>query len=189
MKLIEKLDILSLLFSKPDDFIKERIKDKSLGEMLEMAFPQISFSEFLDDNYTKTLLEKIDKDYLYLFVGVSKPLASPYESSYYRKEARLMDKPARDIIRVMKKWGLELEENYKDLPDHIVSKLALNSFLLNYKEEVDEELLKKEIDKDLKKLNKDLGWISEFRKKIQENEEVVFYSKLAKALEDTMREI
>lgn len=189
MKLAEKLDILSLLFSKPDDFLKERIKDGSLGEMLETAFPEMSFEEFKDESYKKTLEEKIDKDYLYLFVGVSKPLASPYESSYYRKDSRLMDRPARDMIKLMKKWGLAFEEDYKDLPDHLAAKLGVLSILLKHKEEVEEEILKAEIDKDIKSITKDMAWLETFKERIEENEEVIFYSKIAQATIDTLKEV
>ncbi|MDO5028110.1 MAG: molecular chaperone TorD family protein [Bacillota bacterium] len=189
MKTKEKLDLLSLLFSRPDEFIKERIKDGSLGEMLETAFPQLSFSEFKDPAYRKNLEEKISKDYLYLFVGVSKPLASPYESSYYKKDSRLMDKPARDMIKLMKKWGLEFDQAYKDLPDHIGAKLAVIATLLDHKDQVQEEVLKAEIDKDIKEITKNMTWLESFKEKISANEEVVFYSKLSQAIIDSLKEI
>lgn len=189
MKLQEKLDILSLLYSKPDDFIKEKIIEGSLGEMLSTAFPHLSFEEFREEAYRKKLVEKISKDYLYLFVGVSSPLASPYESSYYRKDSHLMEKPARDIIKLMKKWGLEFEEDYKDLPDHIKAKLAILSLLLDHKENVQEEILKIEINKDIKTLTKDITWLETFKEKIKAGEEITFYSKIAQATIDTLKEL
>lgn len=189
MNLKEKIDILTLLFSKPNDFIKERIKDKTMGEMLETAFPTISFDEFFNEEFIKETLDKIEKDYTYLFIGASSPLASPYESSYYRKESRLMDKPARDHIKLMIKWGLELEEDFNDLPDHIVSKLSIISVLLEHKENVEEVELKREIDKDIENITKDLTWIEKFVEKIEKNEEGKFYSKIGKALINTLGEI
>lgn len=189
MKLKEKLDILSLLYSRPDDFIKEKILDGSLGEMLETAFPLTSFEEFKDESYRKSLEEKISKDYLYLFVGVSSPLASPYESSYYRKDSHLMEKPARDMIKIMKKWGLDFEEDYKDLPDHIRAKLAVISLLLDHKDRVQEDVLKAEIDKDIKMLTKNMTWLEVFKEKISAGEEISFYSKIAQATIDTLKEL
>lgn len=189
MKLQEKLNILSLLYARPDDFIKEKIADGSLGEMLEMAFPKRSFEEFKDESYRKTLEEKISKDYLYLFVGVSSPLASPYESSYYRKDSHLMEKPARDMIRIMKKWGLDFEDDYKDLPDHIRAKLAVIALLLDHRDKVEEEILKAEIDKDIKMLTKNMAWLEVFKEKILAGEEVSFYSKIAQATIDTLKEL
>lgn len=189
MNLIEKIEILGLLFSKPDSFIKEKIENKQMGEMLSLAFPQISFKEFSNENFIKNVLENIDRDYLYLFVGVSKPLASPYESSYYRKNSRLMDEPARRNIKLMKKWGLELDEDYKDLPDHISANLFIVSTLLEFRKDVEEEILKEEVYKDIKSVIKNLEWIRIFREKIIENEEAKFYSKIALALEETLKEI
>ena len=39
----EKIDILTLLFSKPDGFIKDRIIEGNMGEMLETAFPNFKW--------------------------------------------------------------------------------------------------------------------------------------------------
>lgn len=189
MNITEKIEVLSLLFSKPNSFIKETIENKQMGEMLTKAFPQISFGEFSDEKFIKNVLDKIEKDYLYLFVGVSTPLASPYESSYYRKDSRLMDEPARRNIKLMNKWGLELDECYHDLPDHISASLLLISTLLEHRENVEEEILKEVIDKDIKSILKDLDWIEKFRENIKENEESGFYSKIALALEETLKEI
>lgn len=189
IKLAEKVDVLALLFSKPNDFIIERIKDKTMREMLETAFPKFSWEDFSNEDFIENIVEKIERDYLYLFVGVSKPLASPYESSYFRKEPRLMDKPARKHIKLMEKWGLELDESFKDLPDHIVAKLSIISVLLRHKEEVDEEVLKAEIDKDIRAISQDLTWIENFKENIKENEEGHFYSKIAEALYDTLKDL
>ena len=100
-----------------------------------------------------------------------------------------MDKPARDQIKLMIKWGLELEEDFNDLPDHIVSKLSIISVLLEHKENVEEVELKREIDKDIENITKDLTWIEKFVEKIEKNEEGKFYSKIGKALINTLGEI
>lgn len=185
----EKIDILTLLFSKPDGFIKDRIIEGNMGEMLETAFPNFKWEDFSDGEFNKNAAEKIEKDYLYLFIGVSSPLASPYASSYYRKKSRLMDKPARDNIRLMKKWGLEMEESYKDLPDHILTTLNIISVLLEHKDNVEEEVLKKEISEDIYNTIKNMEWIEIFRERIAENEEAKVYSKFTDALIETFQEM
>lgn len=185
----EKIDILTLLFSKPDGFIKDRIIEGNMGEMLETAFPNFKWEDFSDEEFNKNAAEKIEKDYLYLFIGVSSPLASPYASSYYRKKSRLMDKPARDNIRLMKKWGLEMEESYKDLPDHILTTLNIISVLLEHKDNVEEEVLKKEISEDIYNTIKNMEWLEIFRERIAENEEAKVYSKFTDALIETFQEM
>lgn len=187
--LLEKIDLLILLLSKPEDFLIDRIKDNSLEEMLTGAFPQISFENLKNEEQKEEIIKKIEKDHLYLFVGASKPLASPYESSYFRKESRLMDKPAKDHLKIMNKWGLTKDAEYKDLPDHILSKLNIISILLNHKEKVKEKELKLEIQKDIKELLKNETWTEEFVEKIKENEEVEFYSKIGEALNLTFEEL
>lgn len=185
----EKIDILTLLFSKPDGFIKDRIIEGNMGEMLETAFPNFKWEDFSDEEFNKNAAEKIEKDYLYLFIGVSSPLASPYASSYYRKKSRLMDKPARDNIRLMKKWGLEMEESYKDLPDHILTTLNIISVLLEHKDNVEEEVLKREISEDIYNTIKNMEWLEIFRERIAENEEAKVYSKFTDALIETFQEM
>lgn len=185
----EKIDILTLLFSKPDEFIKDRIIEGNMGEMLETAFPNFKWEDFSDAEFNKNAAEKIERDYLYLFIGVSNPLASPYASSYYRKESRLMDKPARDNIKLMKKWGLEMEEDYKDLPDHILTTLNIVSVLLEHRENVEEEVLKREISQDIYNTIKNMEWLNTFKENILEHEEAKVYSKFTDALIETFQEM
>lgn len=89
----------------------------------------------------------------------------------------------------MKKWGLEPEEEYKDLPDHILATLNIVSVLLEHKENVQEEILKREIEEDIYKTIKNTKWIEEFKKNISENEEGKVYSKFAEALLETFQEM
>ena len=100
-----------------------------------------------------------------------------------------MDKPARDNIRLMKKWGLEMEESYKDLPDHILTTLNIISVLLEHKDNVEEEVLKKEISEDIYNTIKNMEWLEIFRERIAENEEAKVYSKFTDALIETFQEM
>lgn len=185
----EKIDILTLLFAKPDGFLQARLIEGNMGEMLETAFPNFKWDDYADPEFTKNAADRIAKDYLYLFIGVSKPLASPYASSYYRERARLMDKPARDNIRLMKKWGLEVEENYKDLPDHILTTLNILAVLIEHRENVQEEVLKQELSVDIYNTVKDMDWLETFRDRIAQHEEAKVYSKFTDALIETFKEI
>ena len=116
-------------------------------------------------------------------------MASPYASSYYRKESRLMDIPARDNIKLMKKWGLEMEEDYKDLPDHILTTLNIVSVLLEHRENVEEEVLKREISQDIYNTIKNMEWLNTFKENILEHEEAKVYSKFTDALIETFQEM
>lgn len=184
----EKIDILAFLLSKPDEFLKERIKDRSVVEMLKTAFPNFYFDEF-DDEFLENLYNNIDSEYLYLFVGVSKPLASPYVSSYYREKSHLMDEPAKNVIAIMKKWGIKPYDSYKDLPDHIVSILALLSILENHLGDVEEPELKAEIKKDIDSIVRELDFLDRFLENIKREEKTGFYSKIVEILIETIGEM
>lgn len=189
MKIQEKIDILSILFQRPDEFVIDNINNGNLREMLGMAFPLFDLHELESSEYREELVNTIKKDYLYLFIGVSKPLASPYQSSYYRKHSRLMDKPAGRIIQIMKKWQIEVDESYRDLPDHIVNILNLLSILLNYREENTDPIIERELKEDIKTIVEDEEWLIRFRDNIKESEDVRFYSILADMLIEVMGQV
>lgn len=190
-EIIERVELLSLLFSKPKDFIKDSILDGEMKEVLVEAFPSFSWDEFDDEEYRKKVYERLDKDYLYLFIGVSNPLASPYHSSYIKPadRSRLMDKPARRNIRLMKKWGMEKVEDEKELPDHIAFTLNIVGELLRHYNRVEEDVLKREIKSDVTTIIEDRQWLEKFKEKIKENEETGFYGKLVDPLIKTFEEI
>lgn len=190
-EIIDRVELLSLLFSKPKDFIKENILEGDMEKVLNSSFPGYDWEDFGNEEFQKKTSERIDKDYLYLFIGVSSPLASPYHSSYYRKgkRSRLMDEPARKNIRIMKKWGLEPKEGEKELPDHIAFTLNIMGELLRHYNRVEEEVLKRELKEDISSIIEDRDWLYTFKEKILENEETGFYGKLVDPLLDTYEEI
>lgn len=177
MKQVEKLEVLGLLLSKPDDFLITSIRENKLAEVLATVFPSEDWSRFSQGKYTQELLEYIARDYLYLFVGVSKPLASPYMSSYYRANSRLMDVPARNMLALMKKWGIEVDDEYRDLPDHFATVISLMSTLIKISFELEEEVLKAELTGDIEKLADDAcEFLPKVIEKASEFEKVKYYS-------------
>lgn len=188
---IDRVELLSLLFSKPKDFIKDSVLEGDMTKVLEESFPKFDWKDFRDKDFRKKVYDRLDKDYLYLFIGVSSPLASPYHSSYFRegKRSRLMDEPARKNIRIMKKWGLEPKEGEKELPDHIAFTLNIVGELLRHYNRVEEDVLKSELKEDILSIIEDRDWIYTFKDKILENEETGFYGKLVDPLLKTYEEI
>lgn len=167
-----KLKILSLLMDKPKGFILEQVEKKQIEGVLKDLCIKIDLTNLEENNS-----EGIVHDYTYLFVGASAPLASPYASSYYRKDSRLMDKPARDIIRLMKKWGVEMSDDTGELPDHLKVILSFLGELYILRSKTTKSLLVDEIEKDIKSLEEIIdGFIYKMKEKVKENQTVIFYS-------------
>ena len=189
-KRIERLEILNVLLSKPDDFIKSNISENKLIEVLNEVFPEKNWEYFNESEFKDNILENISRDYLYLFVGVSKPLASPYMSSYYRANSRLMDMPAREILALMKKWGIEKDSEYKDLPDHFLTIINLMSVLLSSSLELEEELLIDDINDDIRELaGKTYDYLPKVIEKVVEHERANYYSVFLQLLMDEMENL
>lgn len=177
IKLGEQVDFLTVLLSEPNDFLKSVIEEDSLVPVLNEVFEDYNFDSFFGRVSSDDAFLKIKRDWLYLYVGVSGPLASPYASSYYRSTHRLMDKPAKDILALNKKWGIETEESYKDMPDHLSAILQTVSILIEVIQYDEREQIKEEAYKDLSKLSvATLKWIPEMKKRTIEHESIEFYS-------------
>ncbi len=190
LKQVEKLEVLGLLLSKPDDFLITSIRENKLAEVLATVFPSEDWSRFSQGEYTQELLKYISRDYLYLFVGVSKPLASPYMSSYYRANSRLMDVPARNMLALMKKWGIEVDDEYRDLPDHFATVISLMSTLIKISFELKEEVLKAELTSDIEKLANDAcEFLPKVIEKVSEFEKVEYYSIILSLANDEMEKL
>lgn len=189
MKVSAKLEILSLVFSDPKDFSLGVLEDKGLEGVLIEVLGQDFANKFSNQAYREEIKNYLAHDYLYLFRGASKPLASPYASSYYRKDSRLMDKPAANIINIMKRWGLDLDEENKDLPDHVANICAILAFFLDQIDSTEEPILKEELSRDTDRIVNELSFIDDLYERIKANEKVAFYSLAALALKDTLREI
>lgn len=175
MSLSDKLQILALLLGKPQDFLADLMANPDQARDL---FEELAIDQDLD----VLDMEAVSMDYTTLFIGASKPLASPYASSYHGG-GRLMTAPASTIIQIMTKWGIEEEETYTDLPDHICSIVELTSILYSHYEDTDEPILKEQLGEDLSTLLDILSYLDELTKATIREEKTGFYSKVLTSLQ------
>lgn len=181
-----KLKALALIFDKPANFVLQAIEDGSLLTGLKEVFPQESWDTLVNPCFS---LEELERDYLYLFIGVSKPLASPYASSYYKEKSRLMDKPAKEILALLKKWSIHVESDYKDLPDHIVFILQLLVVLKEMKDNLDDDKLPV-LEGDMGNLkNLLLAFTDDFFERIKNNENTCFYSLFENPMKESLNSL
>ncbi|MCD6223526.1 MAG: molecular chaperone TorD family protein [Deltaproteobacteria bacterium] len=136
------------------DFLLENAQEKELIRELSQQIKEEN-AENLRIEYTR------------LFISSYPELpVSPYESTYITKEKRVMADCVDDITDMYKKAGLELKEDFPDLPDHFSVELSF----LDYLEEKKLYKQKQEF------LNKHLiKWIPELNKKIKQNAKLKFY--------------
>lgn len=132
--------------------------------------------------------EELAIEYAKLFVGPYELEAPPYGSVYLDKERRVMGDSTMEVIKMYHEKGLSMDEDFKELPDHIAVELEFMNYLIykmldacmNSKFEEVIDILK---DQQFF-LKKYLGaWISDFSKAIIENSNNSFYTNLARCTE------
>lgn len=186
----EQIEFLSVLFSEPNEFLKHSIEDESLIKVLQEVFENYDFKDLKASLDDREVYEKIKRDWLYLYVGVSGPLATPYASTYYRRTSRLMDKPAKDILAIIKRWGIEVDDSYRDLPDHLSSILQVISVLLEIALYDERYIIEKEAVADIYTISKDTSkWIEEMKARTEEHETTKFYSIVADLITKTLEKL
>ncbi|MEG1833585.1 MAG: molecular chaperone TorD family protein [Burkholderiaceae bacterium] len=71
-------------------------------------------------------------DYTRLFLGPVKALVSPYASVWLEREKTLMQESTMAVVALYEEGGFEIDENFRDLPDHIAAELEF-LYLLNFR--------------------------------------------------------
>lgn len=119
----------------------ERTLSESFIEDLEEIFTGLGIEEaegFRDSVFAEDcddLTTEIRVDYTKLFHGSGKLLAPPYES-LYKDGKHVMGESAVAVRNFYRKAGLDMAEDYKNLPDHISAELELLYFLCLQEAEV-----------------------------------------------------
>ena len=118
-----------------------------------------------------------------LFVGPYHVVAPPY-GSYYLEEGKLMGDSTVEVSKLYNVAGLEINESFKDLPDHVVAELEFLLFLIHNeiqfseKEENDNFQVIANLKKEF--FNKFFySWIRSFSSVILDNTEITFYKNVS----------
>ena len=182
--------LLSACFYLPkrELFLEEQLF-KNLSVLLKSICPEAAiFSAEMEESIQEYNNEELSVEYAKLFVGPFELKAPPYGSVYLNGERKVMGDSTMEVIKMYHEKGLSIDEDFKELPDHIAVELEFMNYMI-YKEidtcinskpeDVIEVLRYQELF-----LKKYLGaWVSNFSKAIIENSDNPFYISLAKCTE------
>jgi len=181
--------LLAACFYKPlkEIFLQEKVF-QNLTSLLEQVCPDAApFSNQMGESILKYSDEELLVEYAKLFVGPYELKAPPYGSIYLDDGRRVMGDSTIEVARMYQESGLIMDENFKELPDHIAVELEFMYFLTHKKvnvlekSESDTALVFQEI-RDVF-LNKYLRtWALEFCQKINTHTDNAFYAALANCL-------
>jgi TorA maturation chaperone TorD len=181
--------LLSACFYQPDRslFVQEYLL-RNLAEGLKRVCSSASvFAEKMEEAIATYTNEELLVDYAKLFVGPNELIAPPYGSIYLDKERKVMGDSTIKTMELYREAGLAINDDFKELPDHIAVELEFMYYLI-FKET--EALEKSDIDtahKFIKMqqefLNSFLGlWINNFCEKIKNGTDNEFYLALAECV-------
>jgi len=181
--------LLSACFYEPQKklFLEENLFG-NLTEYLEQVCPDaVRFSSNMESSIQNYTNEDLSVEYARLFVGPFELLAPPYGSVYLDGGGRVMGDSTMKVIEAYQKEGLSKNDDFKDLPDHIVVEMEFMSYLIFKEREAlkksDPDAAKEYADKQEDFLSNSIRpWIPQFCSRIKEGTENEFYLSLAECL-------
>ncbi|RMH70681.1 MAG: molecular chaperone TorD [Gemmatimonadetes bacterium] len=101
-----------------------------LKHILKMSLPPIVPNiEQLEQAFQQYSIEELTVEYARLFVGPFKLEAPPYGSLYLETEGKVMGDTTMAVKNMYRQYGLEIAEDFKELPDHIAVELEFMYYL------------------------------------------------------------
>lgn len=178
--------LLSACFYQPDKslFEQENLL-RNLAEGLKRVCSSASvFAEKMEEAIATYTNEELLVDYAKLFVGPNELIAPPYGSIYLDKERRVMGDSTIKTMELYREAGLAINDDFKELPDHIAVELEFMYYLVFKETEAleksDTYTAHKFIKMQQEFLNSFLGlWINNFCEKIKNGTDNEFYRALA----------
>jgi TorA maturation chaperone TorD len=117
--------LLAACYYQPGpEFAEERVFDsmETAAAVLDDGFATLAQS--LGDAFEAQPLDELQIDYTRLFLNPAGPLAAPYESAWLAgKDPMLFDEVMQSVLDSYRAGGYEVDENFRDLPDHMAAEL------------------------------------------------------------------
>lgn len=131
-------------------------------------------------------------DYTRLFLGPIEAPARPYGSVWLEDRQILMQDSTQGVIALYEEGGFEIDEDFRDLPDHVAAELEFLYLLLFRHAEAVRNVDAKGIEKYSRLrqrfLEEHLGrWVGPFAQAMEQGSQTAFYRELADATRSFVR--
>ena len=177
--------LLAACFYPPNEalFLQENLLEnlsEALGHMCSEAAP---FAQEMKAALAQCAIEAVAVDHARLFVGPFKLKAPPYGSVYLDGDRQVMGDSTMEVIQIYESAGLAMDDEFKELPDHIAAELEFMHFLIQGATEVyvkgDMEGAMKFVSTQDLFLNRFLSsWVSPFSEAVKQGAQTRFYRAL-----------
>lgn len=168
-------------------FAKEKLF-KNLTMLLNSVCKDAGvFSAKMEEAISKYSDEELSVEYASLFVGPFELKAPPYGSVYIDRGKRVMSDSTIEVVKMYDQTGLTINDDFKELPDHIAIELEFMYYLIHKELEA---LERSEQDRGgyYKKTQEEflnnflIQWVPPFCEKIKAGTNNEFYRMLASCL-------
>jgi TorA maturation chaperone TorD len=165
------------------EFAEERVFDSMLDAATRIHPDLAAHARRLGEEFSAEEPENLLVDYTRLFLGPAQIVAKPYGSVWLDGEKTLMRDSTMAVQELYHEGGFEIDEEFRELPDHIAAELEF-LYLLIYRENEGHRNGSAEALKvvALKKrfLDEHLGlWIGPFTAAVKAGARCSFYRELA----------
>ena len=177
--------LLAACYYEPGlEFSEEKVFDSMLDAAGRINLDLAAGVNRLGEAFSAEGFDALLLDYTRLFLGPTDTIAQPYGSVWLSGEMTLMQDSTMAVLELYREGGFEIDENFRELPDHIAVELEF-LYLLIYREKQAQQA--DEVDAltstaGLRKrfLDEHLGvWISPFTAAVRAGAKSNFYRELA----------
>ncbi|ELY71504.1 TorD/DmsD family molecular chaperone [Natronobacterium gregoryi] len=155
-KLAEGYAVLAECWRQPTETLLEEVAAGTLGEI----DPAVREADF----------ESLRVEHARLFVGPEDPVCPPYETVYRDAEDAVLGPTTRAVVKWYQTYGLGLEPDWPDLPDHVATELEFAAYLLEHE---DVETCEQFLDEHPRQ------WMNEFLEGVRRETREPYYGALA----------
>ncbi len=166
------------------EFAEEKVFDSMLDAATRIDPELAAHAHRLGEEYSAEEPESLLLDYTRLFLGPSHPIAAPYGSVWLEDPKTLMGDSTMAVQELYHEGGFEIDEDFRELPDHIAAELEF-LYLLIYRENEghrngEPEALKAATALKKRFLDEQLGlWVRPFTAAVKAGAQSGFYRQLA----------
>ena len=115
------------------EFAEEKVFDSMLEAATRIHPDLASDARRLGEQFVAEGAENLLLDYTRLFLGPTHIIAKPYGSVWLERQETLMGESTVAVLELYKEGGFEMDEEFRELPDHIAAELEF-LYLLIYRE-------------------------------------------------------
>lgn len=186
--------LIAACYYEPEPaFAAEGLFDNLLAAARTVDAALVPQAQALGEAFRSTEAQTLLLDYTRLFLGPMDILAKPYGSVWLDQAKTLMNDSTLALLDLYKEAGFEMDEEFKELPDHIAAELEFLYLLIFRENETlragDTTKLAQARDLKQRFLDQHLGrWIGPFAAAMRGNARTDFYRQLADLTEKVVKQ-